>query len=131
MKKALLISLLLVSLLFSASVEGVFKLPNGTDIEIYKNGDTYEGKIVALNGYHEKDIKNPDKSKRDNNILGMVILKGLKYYPDKDEYRDGKMYSTDKGVTVNLKITKVTDYELSAVGSKLVMKKKMPFRRIK
>jgi hypothetical protein len=111
-------------------IEGVFKLPNGTDIEIYKSGNVYNGKIVALNGYRELDSKNPKKELKSGKILGMVTLKGLKYDSEKGIWNGGVMYATDKGISVNFKVLKATEKGLDGVGSKLIMKKKMFLKRL-
>lgn len=74
-------------------------------IEVYKNGDTYEGKIVWLKNQYEDgsdskpnlDDKNPDESLRSREIMGLVILTGLEW--DDDEWDDGTIYDPKKGDT--------------------------------
>jgi len=136
------ISSLIVFLFLSAGIFaqqaddiiGVYHLPNDLDVEIYKTGNTYSGKIVALNGYKNgqtKDVKNTDKKKRKEMLLGKVIITKLKYDTDEKEWGNGKMYGPDKGITVNLEVTKYTDTEITIVGSKFVFWKTMKWKKIK
>ncbi len=128
MKLKLNLTVLMV-ILFSISllaqkgddIIGRYKLPNELEIVIFKEGTTYSGKIVALDGYKDgitKDRKNPDKSKRTDDLLGMTIIKGLEYMPNEKKWMNGKLYGPEKGITINLKITALTDDSATAVGSK-------------
>ena len=103
------------------AIIGKYRLPNKLDIEIFKVDNEYFGKIIALNGYEEGqtvDLKNPDKSKRNNPLLGMVIIKNLKYDEKEGKWLDGKMYGPEKGMVFNLKITEIKNNKATAVGSK-------------
>jgi uncharacterized protein (DUF2147 family) len=71
-------------------------------IQIYRSGETYYGKIVWLkypetDGSSKKDTKNPNKSKRSQQILGLVILRDFKF--DEDEWEGGKIYDPESGKT--------------------------------
>jgi uncharacterized protein (DUF2147 family) len=71
-------------------------------IQVYRSGDTYFGKIVWLkypeeNGLPRKDANNPDKSKRNQPIVGLVILRDFKF--DEDEWEGGKIYDPESGKT--------------------------------
>ena len=85
-------------------------------IEVYKDGDRYYGKIMWLKEptYVQKDVdendhplvklgatkvdfKNSDESKQTTPILGLVILRGVKYDPDDEEWNDGRIYDPKKG----------------------------------
>jgi len=113
-------------------IVGKYHLPNDLDVEIFKDGKTYSGKIIALNNYPEKkDIKNSDKSKRDDLLLGKVIITKLKFNSNEKEWEDGKMYGPDKGITVNLEVTEFNDNEITIVGSKFVFWKTMKWKKIK
>jgi len=81
------------------AIIGKYRLPNKLDIEIFKVDNEYFGKIIALNGYEEGqtvDLKNPDKSKRNNPLPGMVIIKNLKFDEKEGKWIDGKMYGPEK-----------------------------------
>ncbi len=111
---------------------GKYHLPNGIDIKIYKVEDSYNGKIIALNEYPEtKDKKNPNKSKRNDLLLGKVIIINLKFDTDEKKWNKGKMYGPDKGINVNLEITESNKDEITIVASKFVFWKTMKWKRIK
>ena len=73
-------------------------------IEVYKNGDKYFGKIVHLekpnddNGKPRTDKDNPDAKLRNRPLMGMVILKDLKFDGD-GEFEDGQIYDPKSGKT--------------------------------
>ena len=101
---------------------GKYRLPNKLDIEIYKSNNKYLGKIIALNTYkngQKKDIKNPDLSKRDNPLIGMVIIRNLNYDKEENEWINGNIYGPDKGINLELKVTEIRKNEIEVVASKL------------
>ncbi len=134
---------LLLSFAFSAftfaqqadDIIGKYHLPNDLDIEIFKVDDNiYNGKIIALNNYQNgetKDIKNPNKSKQNDSLLGKIIIKGLKFNSQEKEWEDGQMYGPDKGMTVNLEVTEYKENEITIVGSKFIFHKTMTWKKIK
>lgn len=72
-------------------------------IEIYRSGEKFYGKIVWLkypyeNGKERVDSNNPDKSKRNQSIIGLVILTGFKYNGDA-EWKGGDIYDPESGKT--------------------------------
>lgn len=76
---------------------------NPARIQIYKTGNRYNGKIVWLkepteNGQPKVDKKNPDAGKRNQPIVGAVILSGFQFDGD-DEWEDGKIYDPESGKT--------------------------------
>ncbi len=79
-------------------------------IQVYKAKDgKFYGKIVWLseplkNGKPKVDEENPDKAKRAQPIVGLVILRGLKKDGDK-EYSDATIYDPKNGKTYSCKIT--------------------------
>ena len=91
---------------FAQDVIGKWKLDNGTAIvEVYKQGDAYNGKIVWLekpngpDGKPSVDSNNPDKNLRSRQLMGLNMLSGLK--KDGDEYNAGKIYDPGNGKTYN------------------------------
>jgi uncharacterized protein (DUF2147 family) len=70
-------------------------------VEIYKNGNTYEGKTIwilkPLTDHH-----NPDPAKRHQSLLGMVYLKGFVHR--NGEYINGTIYNPDNGNTYSAKL---------------------------
>jgi uncharacterized protein (DUF2147 family) len=78
-------------------------------VQIYKEGDKYNGKIVWLktpnyeDGTPKVDKHNPDKTKQNNPLLGQVMLKGFKF--NEDKWTDGTIYDAENGKTYSCKIT--------------------------
>jgi uncharacterized protein (DUF2147 family) len=87
---------------------------NGTkrgQIQIYKQGGTYFGKIVWLieptdpaTGKPRTDSKNPDAAKRTRPLLNMVLLYNFKYGRG-NVWSDGKIYNPEDGKEYNCKMT--------------------------
>ena len=72
-------------------------------IQIYKSGEMFYGKITWLknpveNGKQRVDANNPDKTKRGNPIIGLVLLTGFKFDGD-DEWKGGDIYDPESGKT--------------------------------
>ena len=88
------------------NVTGKWKLDDGSAIvEVYQQGNVYNGKIVWLaepteaDGTPAKDLNNPDKSLRSRQLIGLNMLSGLKEVGD--EYKEGKIYDPGYGKTYN------------------------------
>jgi len=102
---ALLAGLQLVAQKKADDVTGIW-LTNGkhpAKIQIFKSADKYFGKIVWLkspdeNGKPKVDSKNPDENKRNQQIVGLLILQGFKFNGS-DEWEDGKIYDPESGKT--------------------------------
>lgn len=127
MKKttAILTMLLLFSSMVMAQnaddIIGKYHLPNKLDLEIYKSGTKYYGKIIGLNGYEDGqtlDIKNPDESKTSVPLIGMIILKDLEWDTEEKQWVNGNMYGPEKGMIFNLKVTAIFENKIEVVGSK-------------
>ena len=87
-------------------VIGKWKLDDGSAIvEVYKSGDSYNGKIVWLkdatmpDGSPVCDLNNPDKSLRSRKLMGLNMLSGLK--KNGNEYAEGTIYDPGNGKTYN------------------------------
>ncbi|PKP49597.1 MAG: hypothetical protein CVT94_04785 [Bacteroidetes bacterium HGW-Bacteroidetes-11] len=82
----------------------------GTIVQFYKDGDSYHGKAVwhrqanDKNGKPLKDINNPDKSKRNNPLMGSLLVTNLKYNPKTKMYEGGKVYQPNTGRTFDCKV---------------------------
>ena len=91
---------------FAQDVIGKWKLEDGTAIvEVYKSGDSFNGKIVWLqkpteaDGTPAKDKNNPDKNLQSRQLIGLNMLSGLKNADG--EYAGGKIYDPGNGKTYN------------------------------
>lgn len=70
-------------------------------VKLFKatNGKYY-GKIIWLRDEPDKlDIHNPDESKQDVPLQGLMILKGFEYNVKKDRWEGGTIYDPDNGKT--------------------------------
>ncbi len=115
----------------SDDIIGKYRLPNGLDIEIFKNENKYSGKIIAIGvGNEPLDVKNPDKSLRDEPLLRKVILTGLEFDEEEGEWNNGTMYGPEKGVYFNVKITEIKEKEIVVIGSKMVFRKTLSWEKI-
>jgi uncharacterized protein (DUF2147 family) len=76
-------------------------------IQIYRRGDQFFGKIVNLqameNGTVMVDKENPDRSLRDQPVMGLEMLKGFRF--DKHKWNAGKIYDPMKGKTYRCTIS--------------------------
>jgi uncharacterized protein (DUF2147 family) len=75
-----------------------------TIIEIYKQGNKYQGKIVWLkdpyeNGKPKVDDDNPDPALQNRPIMGLQLLKNFVYNGKKEEWVDGTIYDPKSGHT--------------------------------
>ncbi|MCF6171116.1 MAG: DUF2147 domain-containing protein [Bacteroidales bacterium] len=103
---------------------GKYHLPNDLDIEIFKKGDKYFGKIIALNNFEDgqtKDVNNPEESRQNDDLVGKVIIENLEYDQEKKQWLNGNMYGPEKGMVFNLKITEMREHEIEVVGSKFIL----------
>lgn len=101
-----LISSLLMGLQASANdpdaIIGIWMNATGKgQIQIYKEGDKYFGKIIWLKepnnvqGTPKLDVHNPDAAQKTKPILGAIILRNFKY--DDGEWSGGRIYDPASG----------------------------------
>ena len=115
------------------AIIGKYLLPNDLEVELFKQDGKYFGKIVGLNNYRDgetKDVKNWDSSKRNDPLLGKLIIKNLEFDAEEKIWVNGDMYGPDKGIQVNLEITEVKENDIVIVGSKFIMHKTMAWKRL-
>ena len=125
MKKIYCVIALLLLAATSAMAQdviGKWKLEDGSAIvEVYQEGDVFNGRIVWLekpteaDGSPAVDNKNPDKSLRTRQIIGLNMLHGLKAVDG--EYSGGKIYDPGNGKTYNCSM-KVEGNTLKVRGSR-------------
>jgi uncharacterized protein (DUF2147 family) len=93
------------------AIVGSWKNGEGTGIiQIYKNGDKYQGKITWLKepndpktGKPKTDINHPDEKNHNRPVQGLVNMWGFTY-TDKNEWTGGKIYDPKNGKTYSCKI---------------------------
>jgi len=95
--------------------------PSGEgQVEIYKKGDKYFGKLAWLkepndqSGKPKVDVKNPTASLRSKPILGLEILKDFVF--DDDKWTDGTIYDPKTGKTYSCNMTIKSNGQLNIRG---------------
>jgi uncharacterized protein (DUF2147 family) len=89
-------------------------------VEIYKKGTQYAGKIVWLknpnddNGKAKRDLNNPKINQQYKPLLGLELLNGFVY--DDGKWTDGKIYDPKSGKTYSCNITQKNSAELNIRG---------------
>ena len=97
-------------------------------VEIYTNGDRYEGKIIWLEepmytaddegetvGIPKEDHNNPDPTLRSRPIIGLVIMEGF-VFDGKGTWHKGTIYDPDNGKTYKCKVRIGDDGALKVRG---------------
>lgn len=81
-------------------------------IKIYASSGKYYGQIVWLKvpndpetGKPKLDKHNPDKSLRNKPVMNLLILKGLEFDADDQEWTDGEVYDPKSGNDYSLTCT--------------------------
>ena len=106
---------------FAQDVVGKWKLEDGSAIvEVYQEGDVFNGKIVWLknpteaDGSPAVDSNNPDAKLRSRQLIGLNMLSGLKQKGG--EYSGGSIYDPGNGKTYHCSM-KVEGDTLKVRGS--------------
>ena len=68
-------------------------------------------------GNKRKDVKNPDKALRNVDIDQVIIIKGLEYDADDQEWGDTKIYDPSMGIRVNVTAEFVEPKKLKLRGT--------------
>jgi uncharacterized protein (DUF2147 family) len=90
-------------------------------VEIYKNEDLYFGRIIKLRtpldeqGKVKVDKHNPEESKRKQQILGLVVLRNMKYEGG-NKYSGGKIYNPEDGKEYSCNMELVNPKQLNLRG---------------
>lgn len=85
----------------------MWQIEGGSIIEIYKDGNTFFGKIKTraknpISNFNGLDNKNPNPSLRKRQLIGMDILNNLTY--NEGELSGGTIYNADSGKTYDVKV---------------------------
>jgi uncharacterized protein (DUF2147 family) len=72
-------------------------------IQIYRTGEKFYGKIIWLqnpieNGKQKVDVNNPDKTKQNNLVIGLIILKAFTF-DGREQWKGGEIYDPESGKT--------------------------------
>ncbi len=95
----------------SEAVKGIwFTEDKDAKIEIFKEGDSYSGKIIWLKepknaeGNDKTDRHNPDEAQKKRKIIGMKMMWDFVYDED-NIWEDGEIYDAKSGKTYSCKMT--------------------------
>jgi uncharacterized protein (DUF2147 family) len=105
------------------AIIGSWKNGEGTGIiQINKNGDKYQGKIIWLKepndpktGQPKTDNKHPDEKNHTRPLIGLVNMWGFKYVGSQ-EWNGGKIYDPKNGKTYSCKIIMENNSTLKVRG---------------
>ncbi|PWS30353.1 DUF2147 domain-containing protein [Pedobacter paludis] len=115
MRKLPFLMLLFVAISYNAiaqnkdAIVGKWLNPSGEgQIEIYKKGDKYYGKLAwlkepNLNGKPKLDANNPAENLKKRPLLNLEILKDFVY--DEGKWTDGTIYDPKSGKTYSCNMT--------------------------
>lgn len=100
------------------SVLGFWQSEHGSvRVHIYKNGGTYDGKLVWLKeennsaGKPKIDLNNPSDQLKSKPIKGLEVLKDFKYSKD-GVWEEGTVYDPRSGKTYDCKLSMVSSDKL-------------------
>lgn len=95
-------------------------------VKVFKNADgSYTAQIFWVqnrtekDGSVRKDVKNPDKSKRNVDCDRIVLFKGLKYNASAKTWSGANIYDPVRGINASLKAWFSDSKTLSLKGSKM------------
>lgn len=105
------------------AIIGSWKNGEGTGIiQIYKNGDKYQGKLIWLKepvdpetGKPKLDKKHPDEKNHSRPLIGLVNMWGFKYTAN-NEWTGGKIYDPKNGKTYSCKISMENNDKINVRG---------------
>lgn len=112
---------------------GKWILPDNIKIEIYKEVNKFFGKIIDISGFNDgqtKDVKNPDRFKRNDKLIDKIIISDLEYDSNLKQWINGTIYAPQKGIELNLKINFAKENELEAEASKLFFWKSIIWKKL-
>lgn len=131
----LLLTVLLCGSLFAQETEagdaiiGIYKAHHkGSDYKVRitkKQDGTYRAQVIYLSdvvdertGEKRKDVKNPNKALRDVPCDRIVLMDGIQYIPEKQQWGNTKIYDPQSGIRVNAYM-RLSDRVLSVRGQVL------------
>ena len=85
------------------------------EINIFRKGNHYFGKIVAGTSDQKTDVHNPDKRRRNDPLFGMLILKDLEF-DGAEVWEGGSVYDPKNGKRYSCSIKMVSRDTLKITG---------------
>ena len=75
-----------------------FPEKNG-QMEVYRDGEKYFGRVIAYDKPEQLDEKNPDPKLRDRPFVGIIMLHDFVYDTKQEKWTNGTIYDGDTGKT--------------------------------
>ena len=96
---------------------GTYHSENGTGkVDVTKAEGKYIGTLIWTKDEGALDVKNPDKSKRNDVLVGTVILKNMTFDEAKGEWKGGTIYDPESGNTYKATIKRKPNGDLTLRG---------------
>ena len=86
-------------------------------LEIYRQGDRYSGRIVAYDVAGQVDVKNPDPKMQSRSIVGMDLLSGFHFDKKSRRWDGGTIYDAKSGKTYKCRLL-FDDNDLSVLWAR-------------
>ena len=86
------------------------------EITVFKEGNKYFGKITAGSSEEKFDVHNPDEARRNDPLIGMVIMKDLKFDSDDITWKDGTVYDPQSGKRYSCNVKLINRDTLKITG---------------
>lgn len=112
-------------------IERTWQAQDKYRIKISQNNGVYDGTIVwVAPGTETKDVKNPDENLRSRDLVGVAMLKGFTYNPDKKQLTGGSIYVPNAGKTMKAKLSIANENELKVQVSMGLFSKTMTLKAV-
>ena len=85
-------------------------------MDVTKAEGKYIGTLIWTKDEGALDVKNPDKSKRNDVLVGTVILKNMTFDEAKGEWKGGTIYDPESGNTYKATIKRKPNGDLTLRG---------------
>lgn len=95
--------------------------------KIFRKADgTYRAQVIwikdavdPVTGETLKDTKNPNKALRDTPVDRVILMDGLRYNAEKNQWGETKVYDPQRGIRANVVVRITPDGRLAVKGSLL------------
>ena len=86
--------------------------------------------IDPATGEKRKDVKNPNKALRDTPCDRIVLMDGLRYIAEKNQWGETKVYDPLRGIRANVVVRFLPDGRLAVKGSLLGISETVYWTRV-
>jgi len=73
-------------------------------LEIYRQGDRYSGRVISYDVAGQLDEKNPQPEMRSRPIVGVDLLSGFRFAENSGRWEDGTIYDAKSGKTYQCRL---------------------------